>query len=59
MAGAGALLNPEWPKSNQVHVCRELSMCVHQWEDVSMVSHYTKSEAGMCDVAMVVQCVYG
>lgn len=59
MAGAGALLNSEWPKSSQVHVCRELSMCVHQWEDVSMVSHCTKSEAGMCDVAIVVQFVYG
>ena len=28
-------------------------MCAHQWKDVGMVPYYTRSEAGMCDVAMV------
>ena len=59
MAGVGTIWNSgSSHESNPVHACGWPSMCAHQWEDVSIVLQYTRSEAEMRDFTMVVQCVY-
>ena len=46
-------------EGNPFIICKESSMCYSWWKAVRVVLNQAGSEAGLCVIAMVVQCIHG